>query len=440
MTTTVPAAATMAPERNWSGTLTFSAPVRSPRSLPELQALVAGSPRVHALGGRHSFTPVADTTGTLVSLAEMSAATDPAAVEIDSARRLVRVPAGVRYGSLARQLQRSGFALHNMGSLPHISVVGAVSTGTHGSGEGNGNQATAVRAIELVTASGDLRTLDRETLGERFDGAVIALGCLGVITAVTLEIQPTYSVRQDVYTDLEFDAFAANADAIFGAGYSVSLFTDLSSRSFQQVWVKRRLEPAVEVDVPENFFGARRAHSDVHPIPGMSPEPTTAQCGVPGPWSERLAHFTPEFQPGFGEELQSEHFVARPDVVAAMEVFFGLAGAIGPLTRVAELRTTAADRFWLSPQFGQDTAGLSFTWSTDEPAVRAALVEIERGLAPLTPRPHWGKLFATTPAQLGASYPRLADFRALAADLDPTGKFRNAFTDTYVWAGVNRDD
>jgi xylitol oxidase len=433
-------AAVAAPERNWSRTLAFSAAVHQPSTLAELQRAVAGSSRVHALGSRHSFTPVADTTGTLLSLARLPAATDPTAIEIDADRRLVRVPAGVRYGQLARQLEQAGFALHNLGSLPHISVVGAVSTGTHGSGPTNGNLATAVRAVELVTASGDIRTLDRGSLGERFDGAVVALGCLGIVTAVTLAVEPTYLVCQDVYADLSFDAFAENTDVILGAGYSVSLFTDFAARSFPQVWVKRRLERGIGIDAPEEFFGARRLHTDVHPIPGMSPEPTTAQCGAPGPWSERLAHFTPEFQPGFGAELQSEHFVARADVVSELEVLFALADTLGPLTRIAELRTTAADRLWLSPQYSRDTAGVSFTWSTDEPAVHAALVEIERALAPLDPRPHWGKLFATTPARLAAAYPRLPDFRALAAEFDPTGKFRNSFSDTFVWAGAQRND
>ncbi|HEY3481181.1 MAG TPA: FAD-binding protein, partial [Streptomyces sp.] len=207
---------------NWAGNITFSAErVHRPATLAELRALVAAGRRVRALGSGHSFNTLADTDGTLVELTAM-----PPEITVDSAARTVRVAAGVRYAELAARLHAQGFALPNMASLPHISVAGSVSTGTHGSGDANGGLATSVRALELVTADGGLRTLSRDTDGERFDGAVVALGALGVVTSLTLDLLPDYAVRQHVFTGLELADLDAHFDAITGAAYSVSLFTD----------------------------------------------------------------------------------------------------------------------------------------------------------------------------------------------------------------------
>src|SRR5258705_1773303 len=118
---------------------------------------------------------------------------------LDPAARAVTVEAGISYGQLCPYLDGKGFALHNLASLPHISVAGACSTATHGSGEKNGNLSTAVSALEIVTAAGDVVKLSRKSDGEIFRGAVVGLGALGVITRITLDIQPTYTMRQYVY-------------------------------------------------------------------------------------------------------------------------------------------------------------------------------------------------------------------------------------------------
>ena len=183
---------------NWAGNITFRASrVHRPESVEELQALVAGSPRVRALGTGHSFNRLADTPGEQVSVAGL-----PRSIVVDGAAGTVSVAAGMRYGEVAVPLHEQGFALHNLGSLPHISVAGAVATGTHGSGAALGNLATAVRALEMVTADGELVTLDRTGDGDTFRGAVVALGALGIVTRLTLDVLPTFDVAQHVYDDV----------------------------------------------------------------------------------------------------------------------------------------------------------------------------------------------------------------------------------------------
>lgn len=408
---------------NWAGNVVFGASRRvAPTSIEELQVVVAGCGRARPVGTRHSFNTIADTTGTLISTARL-----PGLIRVDPGAGEVTVSAGTRYATLARELHAQGFALPNLASLPHISVAGACATATHGSGDRNGNLATSVVALELVTATGDLRTL-RRGVDPDFAGQVVALGALGVVVAVTLDLVPTFQVRQDVYQGLTRAALLDHVEEIFSAAYSVSAFTDWSSTP-SRLWVKRRVvEGTGEADpAPVEMFGARAVHHPAHPVPGLDPVHTTPQLGIPGPWHERLPHFRPGFTPSAGDELQSEYFVARRHAAAAIEAIHRIGDRIRPALQISELRTIAADDLWLSPAYRRDAMSLHFTWLPDEAAVARALAAIEHQLAPFDPRPHWGKVFTLPARTIRASCPRATDFLQLAERHDPTGTFRNPY-------------
>jgi alditol oxidase len=418
------------PGVSWSGTVDYGpGPLHAPTSVAELQALVGRSRRIRALGTRHSFSEVAASDAALVTLANL-----PADLEVDTAERTVRVGAGVRYGELALAAAADGLALANMGSLPHISVGGASSTGTHGSGDGNRSLAASVRAIDLVTAGGDLLHLSREQDPTIFGGAVLALGSLGVVTHLTLDLVPAFAMRQSVHLDVPPTAMTPEAlSDILGAGYSVSLFHHWDGR-IAQVWVKQTVDDrsAATADAPpppELWHGARRADRPVHPLPDMPADFCTDQSGEPGPSHERLPHFRLEFTPSNGEEIQSEYFVARDQVAAALAAVMPLGERIRPLLHASEVRTVAADDLWLSPAHRRDSACVHFTWKQLPREVAALLPEIEERLAPFAPRPHWGKVFTTDPEMVRAQYPRLPDFLALRDRLDPDRTFTNAYVD-----------
>jgi xylitol oxidase len=417
---------------NWAGNLRYGARgVVAPRSFDGLRRVLADAERtgerLRALGTRHSFNGIADTDGLLVSTAAL-----PTEIEIDAERRLVRVSGGIRYGDLAVRVEESGWAIANLASLPHISVAGAVSTGTHGSGDRNGSLAASVASIELITAAGELVTLARGDAD--FDAVVVGLGAFGVVTHVTLDIEPSFQVEQTVYERLSLDDVLADLDAVTWLGYSVSLFTTWRNVDVvDQLWLKRR--PDRDPAAPAEVAGARPAPGPRHPLPGVSAEHCTEQGGVAGPWLERLPHFRMGFTPSNGEELQSEYLVPREHAVAAIRAVRGLASEIAPLLFVSEVRTVAADTLWLSPAFGRDVVGLHFTWRPEQPEVLALLPRIEAALAGLEARPHWGKLFAADAAALAPRYPRFDAFTALAAEYDPSGRFRNAFTDRVLFVG-----
>ena len=410
---------------NWAGNIAFT-PQRfhEPTSVDELRGLVARSAHVRALGTAHSFNRIADTDGDLISLAAM-----PRIVDIDANRGTVTVSAGVRYGDLAQELHAAGFALRNLASLPHISVAGAVATGTHGSGDANGSLATSVSALEMVTATGDLDIVSREGDGELFPGAVVALGCLGIVTRLRLDIVPTFTVAQTVYENLSREQLTRDWAEIFGGGYSVSLFTDWRGTGVNEVWRKQ-----TEGASPEPWLGLRPAGGPRHPVTGMPPENTTEQLGVAGPWHERLPHFRLGYTPSSGEELQSEYLVPRDRVIDALTALDAVSDRIAPLLLISEIRTIAADDLWLSPSYGRDSVAIHFTWKPDAAAVGAVLVEIEALLAPFGARPHWGKVFSTSPEVVAGLYDRLPDFVKLTRRYDPSGKFRNDFVDRYLLA------
>lgn len=415
--------------KNWAANLTYSsARTERPRTVAELAGIVAGEPRVRALGSRHSFGDVADTTGVHVQLDRLDDGRPP--LDVDPATGVASVRAGLRYGEVAPGLHARGRALTAMASLPHISVAGAVATGTHGSGDGTRSLAGDVVGVELLTADGEVRTLRRGDAD--FPGSVVALGALGIVTRVELATVPAFDVRQDVFTGLPWDALTENLDAVMGSAYSVSVFTSWFEPDVRMVWCKSRVDdgvgaaPALLTDL-----GAAPATRAMHPLPDVAAVACTEQGGVPGPWFERLPHFRLDFTPSLGEELQSEYLLPRaagPDAVRAVRA---LGDRVGPLLLTSEIRTVAGDDQWLSTT-PEDSLALHFTWRQDWPGVREVLPALEAALLPLGARPHWGKLFTVPVADLPGLYPRFGDFAELAARLDPAGTFRGGYVESLL--------
>jgi xylitol oxidase len=407
--------------KNWAGNIEYSTDqVHYPRSIEEVQILIKQLPKYRALGTRHCFNRIADSNAHLISTRDLNKV-----ISLDTAAHTVTVEGGIKYGELAPYLDQQGYALHNLASLPHISVAGSITTATHGSGVHNGNLATAVTALELVTASGETKHFSKEKDGDTFHGAVIGLGALGIITRVTLAIQPRYLVRQNVYEHLPVSQLKQNFSNILSAGYSVSLFTDWTTDTINEVWVKSRVDQ--NASSPGELYGARAATKNLHPIAANSAENCTEQMGIPGPWHERLPHFKMGFTPSNGEELQTEYFVPLHHGIEAFSAVARLGRQISPHLFISEVRTIASDQLWMSPCRNQDSLAIHFTWKPDWPSVSKLLPVIEKELGPFNARPHWGKLFTMAPATLQQHYEKLHDFRLLAAELDPDGKFRNEF-------------
>jgi xylitol oxidase len=412
-------------EHNWSDNYTFTATrIHRPASIAEARQIVRNARYIRALGTRHSFNGIAD-AHEMIDLRDI-----PSDFAIDPARQTVTVGAATQYGALAHYLHANGLALHNMGSLPNISVAGATATGTHGSGDRNGNLSSAVAALELIDSDGELRHIRRGDEG--FDGIVVGLGAFGVTTRVTLDIQPTFDLRQDAFVDLPWTAVLDNLDAVTSAAYSVSLMTKWSNATVDRLWLKTRLTDGTPLAVDAAHLGAT-ASAHATAIGGEAPADRLNPFGSPGPWSERLPHFRYDREPGQTDQIQSEYMVPRHQARAAFTQLRAIGERIDQLLLMTEIRTMAADTLWLSPSYGHDTVAFHFTWKREPDAVSTLTAEIENTLLPLGGRPHWGKLIHTPAKTAERLYPQLPTFRTLATTWDPTQKFRNAFLARHVF-------
>jgi alditol oxidase len=411
--------------KNWAGNLEYSTEnVVYPESVEQVQAIVKKASKLRALGSQHCFSKIADSPHQLLSTKNLNKI-----VALDPAKKTVTVEGGIRYGTLGEYLQNKGYALHNLASLPHISVAGSIATATHGSGVKNGNLATAVSGLEFVTAAGEVVTLSKEKDGDQFLGAVVGLGGLGVVTKVTLDIQPSYQVRQEVYENLPFSELEKNFEAIMSSAYSVSLFTNWQKNNVSEVWVKSRILEGKPITARPELYGATLAKRNLHPIVELASENCTEQMGVPGPWHERLPHFRMNFTPSSGKELQSEFFVPMSNAFAALKAINSLGDKWVQDLFISEIRTIAADDLWMSTCYKRPSVAIHFTWKQNTDSVMKLIPIVEEQLAPFGARPHWGKLFTIPAAQLRARYEKYADFQQLLRQYDPQGKFRNEFLD-----------
>ena len=415
--------------KNWAGNLEYSSDVIFyPKTVEEVQQILKAHRKIKALGTRHCFNNIADSKDGFLSTKELKEI-----ISLDKTAHTVTVEGGIKYGELCPWLDKQGYALHNLASLPHISVAGAISTATHGSGIKNRNLASAVSALEIVKANGSIVHLSKQD-GDAFYAAVVGLGALGIITKVTLDVQPAFMMRQYVYEHLPLAQLQQHFDAIVSAGYSVSLFTDWQQESINEVWIKSRADDEANKDVKNDFFGATPATKNMHPIAALSAENCTEQMGVPGPWYERMPHFKMGFTPSSGKELQTEYFVPHQHAVAAILAVQQLGKQIGPHLFITEIRTITADNLLMSPCYKQDSVTIHFTWKQEWKEVSKLLPVIEQALSPFNARPHWGKLFTLPPQVLDSRYANLQQFKKMVADYDPDQKFRNEFLNENLYS------
>lgn len=419
------------PRTNWAGNLTYSTDnLYTLETVDELQEIIKKHKKIRGLGTKHSFNAIADSSKNQVSTSKLNKI-----ISLDKEKNTVTVEAGIKYGELCTYLDENGYALHNLASLPHISIAGACATSTHGSGIMNGSLATAVSAIEFVNAAGDIVSLSKEKEPEEFSGAIVGLGAIGIVTKMTLDLLPTFKMKQVVYRNMPMSELEKNFESIMSAGYSVSLFTDWKNKNINQVWIKSKATDNESASIAPEFHGAKAATKNMHPLEDLSAENCTEQLGVAGPWYERMPHFRMGFTPSSGKELQSEFFIPFANAYEGMMAIEKLNDKVSPHLFITEVRTIAADDLWMSPFYKKTCLAIHFTWKQVWDEVQKLLPLIEEALAPFNPRPHWGKLFTLKPAVLQSRIERLNDFKTLMVKHDPDGKFRNEFIDLKLFGG-----
>ena len=415
------------PRTYWAGNLNYSTDnLFTPGDITTLQETIKKCKKARGLGTKHCFNKIADSTQNQISSSAFNKI-----VSLDKIKNTVTVEAGIKYGEFCKQLDENGYALHNLASLPHISVAGACATSTHGSGIKNGSLATAVTGIEFVNGKGELINLTKEKDGDEFSGAVVNLGALGIVTKLTLSLQPTFKMKQIVYQNLPMAELEKNFEAIMSSGYSVSLFTDWKNKNISEVWIKSKSDDLK--NVAPVFYGATLATKNLHPIETLDPINCTEQMGIEGTWYERMPHFKMGFTPSSGKELQSEFFIPFENAYQGFMAIEKLNEKVSPHLMITEVRAIAADDLLMSPFYKKTCIAFHFTWKQEVEEVNAVISFIEEALAPYNPRPHWGKIFTMKPALLQSRIEKLNEFKVLMTKHDPEGKFRNEFIDTNLF-------
>jgi L-gulonolactone oxidase len=422
--------------RNWTDDQGCAPAVRErPRSEEELSAALVractrGS-RLRAVGAGHSFSEIACSDDTLLSLEQMSGVLD-----VDRPSGLVRVQAGITINALSRQLDAHGLAMENLGDIDVQSIAGAISTATHGTGARLRNISSQVAALKLVLADGSTIECDAGREPEVFAAARVGLGALGVVAEVTLRCVPAFTLRgidepAPLAQTLErFEALALGNDhfEFFVFPYADVALTRTNNRTDEPPRPRGRVAAyANDVLLTNHAFGAfcRIARR----MPGAIPQINRLVTRLAGR-SERVERSASIFaSPRLVRFTEMEYALPRertPEAVRRAMEMVESRGLAVPFP--IEVRTAAPDDAFLSTASGRDTGFVAvhmfagMQWRDYFERVEAIMDE-------LGGRPHWGKRHFQTAATLRGRYPDWDRFQAVRARLDPTGVFTNAWTD-----------
>ncbi|WP_026619569.1 FAD/FMN-containing dehydrogenase [Ensifer sp. WSM1721] len=395
--------------RNWVGNQ--SCIVRH-RGAPESEATLAEMVReatsaglnVRCAGSGHSFTPVALTSGLMLTLSSMQGV-----VQIDEARKRVSVKAGTTINQLGKVLKSNGLSLINQGDIDSQALAGALTTGTHGTGAALGNMASQIVGMRLVQPDGSILVVD-ETTPDLLEAARVSVGMLGVISEITLQVMDSYNLYEKLWR-CDFDECMEQHDELAAKHRHFGFFwcplpesrhcyclPDTSSVSTTEKTADVCEMKVIDItDRPpmEGNFERIAYSSEIYPI---------------------------EYVPNFHELEYAVPVAHGKDAVRAVRKLMleKHPTCIYPI----EYRFTAGDSGWISPFYKQDSITLSVS---GEPGTDywEYLKDVDTILRQYGSRPHWGKLHFLGAEDMAALYPRSGDFRALRAKVDPEGRFLN---------------
>jgi len=421
--------------RNWAGNQRATATVARPADTEELARLVREAAergdRVKPVGSGHSFTDIAVTGGTRIELSGLAGR-----VHVDRAGRRVSVPAGMTLATLNALLATHGLALPNLGDIDAQTISGAISTGTHGTGAAYGCLATFVAGLTLVTGTGEVLSCDADNHPDVFAAARVGLGALGVITDVTLDCVPAFTLRAHERPAALADALAAWPDLVADNDHCDIYwfpYTDrVQIKTNNRVAAHDRPLPGWRGWLDDEFLAntvfaglcrvGRLVPAAVGPINAVSARALTERIYTGRSdavfCTPRRVRFT-EMEYGLPRDALPTMLAELPRILDRLpfKVQFPV-----------EVRFTAPDDIPLSHGYGRESAYVAvhqFAGAPYEPYFRA----VEAVARDLGGRPHWGKLHYRDAESLRPVYPRFDDFLAVRDRLDPRRVFANDYTD-----------
>jgi len=417
---------------NWSGSVQGRpSEIARPHTEAELASLVSAARKLRVVGAGHSFMPLCETEGTLVSLADMEGA-----LQLSADKTRAWAPAGWSLAKLTAALWDEGVSLINQGDVNPQALAGAIATGTHGTGAALGSLSTVARAFRLMLADGAVVTCSAGENGELFEAQRLSLGLLGVATAIEIDVAPAYHLEERVESH-PFEEIAARWDELVAANRHVEFFifpygeyvalktlnpaqtegplkrmNDMDDRAFRVVCDICAALPFLTRTLQPNIVGPRVRTRRVGPAYQIFP-------------SDRSVKF---------EEMEYE-MPLDTGWAALREVIGWIRERKLPVTFPFEFRITAGDDIWLSPFNGGPRLSISMHQYA-KMAWREIFSEAEAIFRAHGGRPHWAKRHTLTARDVDALYPDAARFRAVRAAHDPGGKFANAHLEALFGEGA----
>jgi len=411
----------MAEWRNWSGSV-VATPERleRPKTEADLRAIVAGARRVRVAGTGHSFMPLCETDGVLISLADMDGG-----LEITPDRSSVWAPAGMPIGELTAVLWAEGLSLANQGDIDKQAIAGALSTATHGTGRTLGALSTFSRAFRMVTADGEVVECDETREPELFQAQRVSLGALGVMSRVELSVLPAYRLKETLRrTPLieileSWDELAARHRHV---EFFVFPYADEALVKILDPVEDGDDKPGVDID-----SAAMQIICDLASLmPSAAPtlQRLITKAMSPSTRSAPAYRIFPSERPTKFEEMEYE-IPAERGAEALRAAIAEVRGRKLPIIFPFEYRSVAADDMWLSPMSGRDCISISFHQYAKMPW-REAFATIEQVFAAHGGRPHWAKRHTLKSDDVLRLYPDAGRWGEVRKRWDPEAKFLNA--------------
>ncbi|ONM48154.1 D-arabinono-1,4-lactone oxidase [Nocardia donostiensis] len=419
---------------NWAGDQRCApARIATPRDRAELTEVLARAAddnhRVRVAGSGHSFTDTCLTDGVLLNLSQMNRI-----VDIDSSSGLARVEGGLTLNAASAALHEHGLAFPNLGDIDVQTIAGATATATHGTGARLQNISAAIHSVELMLADGSTVEVDEQSDPEGWRAARVNIGALGVVTAMTLQLVPSF-VLEGIERPVPVDEVLADLDSYLDSNEHFEFYMFAHSPT---AMTKRNNR----IDLPEQ---PRHKAVDWFADILVQNHLFDALCRVGRkqpqlvPWIQRGAAYAGSYR---RQVDRSYRVFATPRTIRFTEMEYAVprevsAAAIREIKELStkydtvmpiEVRWVAADDAFLSPASGRDTCYIAvhtYQGMDYEPYFRACETVFDRYQG----RPHWGKRHFQTAETLRTRYPDWERFADVRARLDPQGRFANDYLD-----------
>lgn len=377
---------------NWSGSVQFTpqamlAPTAEEAIVDAVKSAARNRQNIRVAGTGHSFLPLCESQGTLLTLDGLNGMIDH-----DADAKTATFWSGTKIHAMGEPLHEVGLAMKNMGDVDRQAIAGAVSTGTHGTGKGIGSISTQVLSLRLITAAGKILNCSATENPEILKAAQVSLGSLGIITQIKLQCLPAYNLRETQW-EASFDECLSNLDQCIA-----------ENRHFEFFW---------------------RPERDICSMKSLNPT-QEAPTELPDREGERIHHshriFPSERNNKFNE---IEFAVPEASGVACLtELRDLIRKKHTDITWPLEYRTVAADETLIGPPSGRETIAISAHQAADKSEV-AFFADVESIFRNHNGRPHWAKMHTHTSDDLAKLYPHWEQFHRIRRQLDPQGRFMN---------------